>query len=130
MFYGVLSGDGRLSYCNAGQEPPFVVRSDRQTEILDTGGPVLGILRLATYEPGVLTLAPGDVVIVYSDGVTEARNAAGEEYGRDRLRDLVADRHGAEPDTLLEVLLASIRNFVGTEPQSDDITVLVLRYRG
>jgi sigma-B regulation protein RsbU (phosphoserine phosphatase) len=97
--------------------------------MLDRGGPVLGLLDFAVYETGAVVLAPGDLVIVYSDGVTEARSSSGEEYGRDRMIAVAAPRHGAEPDRLLAELLTSVNDFAGAEPQADDLTALILRYR-
>jgi sigma-B regulation protein RsbU (phosphoserine phosphatase) len=130
MFFGILAPDGQLAYCNAGQEPPVVVRATGTVDMLDVGGPVLGLLEFAAYETGTVALSPGDLVIVYSDGVTEARNAAGGEYERDRMIALASERHGLAPDRLLADLLASVGQFSGAEPQADDLTVLILRYRG
>jgi sigma-B regulation protein RsbU (phosphoserine phosphatase) len=129
MFYGAVTADGTLSYCNAGQEPPLVVR-DGSVEWLEQGGPVLGLLSIATYEHASVSLAPGDLVVVCSDGVTEARNDAGEEFGRDRLVAAMTTCHGLRPDAVLEQLLGSVRRFSEGAPQGDDITALVLRYRG
>ena len=129
MFYGEVHGGGLLRYSNAGQEPPVVVRRDA-VEWLETGGPVLGLLSGATYEFGQLTLSPGDLVVLYSDGVSEARNSAGEEYGRDRFLQALAGCHGTAPETVLEALLHDVRRFAEGAPQADDITALVLRYRG
>jgi len=129
MFYGAIGAEGTLSYCNAGQEPPLVVRKDR-VEWLEEGGPVLGLLGIATYEYASVALAPGDLVVVCSDGVTEARNDAGEEFGRDRLVAAMTGCHGGRPEAVLEQLLESIRRFSESAPQGDDITALVLRYRG
>jgi serine phosphatase RsbU (regulator of sigma subunit) len=129
MFYGAIAADGRLSYCNAGQEPPLVVRQDG-LGWLETGGPVLGLLSVATYEFETVSLTPGDLVVIYSDGVTEARNRAGEEFGRDRLVDAVTGGRGDRPDGVLEGLLEAVRTFADGAPQADDITALVLRYRG
>lgn len=129
MFYGALAPDGVLQYCTAGQEPPLVVRRDR-TAWLDAGGPVLGLLPAATFESEAVTLEPGDLVVVCSDGITEARNRGGEEFGRDRLVEAVRGFHGARPDSVLEHLLTIVRRFSEGTAQTDDITALVLRYRG
>ena len=129
MFHGAVLADGRLNYCNAGQEPPLVVRTDR-VEWLETGGPVLGLLSVATYESDTVVLEPGDLVIVCSDGVTEARNPAGDEFGRDRLVASTRACHGWKPEQVLEHLLAAVRTFSEGAAQADDITALVLRYRG
>jgi len=129
MFYGAVTADGRLSYCNAGQEPPLVVRRD-SVAWLETGGPVLGLLTIATYEFETVGLEPGDLVIVCSDGVTEARNRGGDEFGRDRLVEVVRDRHGAKPEVVLEHLIGAVKQFSEGAAQADDVTALVLRYRG
>lgn len=129
MFYGVAYPGGRLVYCNAGQEPALVVRRDRE-EWLDIGGPVLGLLSIATYESGEIVLEPGDLVIVYSDGVTEARSVASEEFGRDRLLEVARDGRGQKPDVVLEAILRAVNQFAQGAAQADDITALVFRYRG
>jgi serine phosphatase RsbU (regulator of sigma subunit) len=130
MCYGTLSADGRFRYSNAGQEPPLVIRADGSMEALDVGGPVLGLLSTATYAFGETQLAPGDLIVMFSDGVTEARNLAGDEYERDRLSTALAGAHGRAAARVLEDLLASVNHFAGAAPQADDITALVLRYRG
>jgi sigma-B regulation protein RsbU (phosphoserine phosphatase) len=70
------------------------------------------------------------VVVVCSDGVTEARSATGEEFGRDRAIEAIRRYHGARPDVVMDALMAALRSFVGVAAQADDITVLVLRYEG
>jgi serine phosphatase RsbU (regulator of sigma subunit) len=129
MFYGAVTAGGTLSYCNAGQEPPLVVHTDR-IEWLEAGGPVLGLLGIATYEQATIPLQPGDLVVICSDGVTEARNAAGDEFGRDRMVAAMTGCHGGQPDTVLEQLLEAVRKFSAGAPQGDDITAMVVRYRG
>ncbi len=127
MFYGAIGADGTLTYCNAGQEPPLLVRRD-DVASLDIGGPVLGLLSVATYECGTVPLSPGDLVVVCSDGVTEARNTAGEEFERDRLVATVGSCHGARAEAVVGQLLAAVGAFSKGASQADDITVLVLRY--
>jgi phosphoserine phosphatase RsbU/P len=118
-----------LSYSNAGQEPPLVVRADSNAW-LEEGGPVLGLLSIATYNFDTVPLAPGDLVVVCSDGVTEALNLAGEEFGRDRLLEALRGRHGAKPDVALEHVLGAVKTFSQGAAQGDDITLLILRYKG
>jgi phosphoserine phosphatase RsbU/P len=129
MFYGAITADGSLSYCNAGQEPPLVVRANAM-DWLEEGGPVLGLLSIATYAYDTVPLQAGDLVVVCSDGVTEARNLANDEFGRDRLVEALTGRHGHKPDAVLEHLLAVVKQFSQGAAQADDITAMVLRYRG
>jgi serine phosphatase RsbU (regulator of sigma subunit)/pSer/pThr/pTyr-binding forkhead associated (FHA) protein len=129
MFYGVVTHDGQLHYCNAGQEPPLLLRADGDTW-LETGGPVIGLLPMATYDYGTLPLAPDDLIIACSDGVTEARNVANEEFGQQRLREALQGRRGQTPAAVLEGLLNAVKEFSRLAPQADDITVVVLRYKG
>jgi serine phosphatase RsbU (regulator of sigma subunit) len=130
MFHGVLDEDGRLQYSNGGQEPPFVVRQSGEISLLEIGGPVIGLLNGISYDFDVTPLAPGDLVVVCSDGVTEARSASGDEFGRDRAIEAIRTHHGAKPDVVIDALMAAMREFVGIAAQADDITVLVLRYLG
>ena len=130
MFHGVLEPDGRLRYCNAGQEPPIAVRAGGEVLALEAGGPVLGLLTGATYESDTVQLHPGDVVIVCSDGVTEARNEEGDELGRERLVEALLRSHGMKPDAVMDAVMALVRRFVGAAAQADDITALVIRYAG
>jgi serine phosphatase RsbU (regulator of sigma subunit)/pSer/pThr/pTyr-binding forkhead associated (FHA) protein len=129
MFYGVLRADGLLRYCNAGHEPPLVVRHGG-LELLETGGPVLGLLPNATYDIGCVELEPGDLIVVCSDGLTEMRNRSGDEFGRERLMAAARPLHGGRPESVLEHLLVTLRTFADGEAPFDDITILVLRYRG
>jgi sigma-B regulation protein RsbU (phosphoserine phosphatase) len=129
MFHGVLTQDGRLSYCNAGQEPPLIVGRDGLTW-LEVGGPVLGLMTVESYEFETVQLKPNDLVVVYSDGVTEAMNVAGEEFGRERVVEAIARGHGTKPEVLLECLLDAVRTFSRGAPQADDVTAMILRYRG
>ena len=129
MFHAELTVDGQLRYCNAGQEPPLVL--GRETvSWLETGGPVLGLLPAATYESATVVLEPGDLVIVCSDGVTEARSRTDDEFGRDRVVAAVRGHHGGRPEVVLDRLIAAVKEFSAGARQADDITALVIRYRG
>ncbi len=128
MFHGVLTTDGRLSYCNAGQEPAIVVGRDGVVW-LGVGGPVLGLFTVEGYECETVQLKPDDLVVVYSDGVTDAINVGGDEFGRERLVEAITAGHGTKPESLLERVLDAVRTFSRDAPQADDITVLILRYR-
>jgi sigma-B regulation protein RsbU (phosphoserine phosphatase) len=98
LFYGVLDRHGCLRYCNAGHNAPFLLGS-RGLQRLDTGGPVVGLLNQAAYDDGVVALAPGDRVVVFSDGVSEAMSLAGEEFGDDRILQLLQSVLAASGET-------------------------------
>jgi serine phosphatase RsbU (regulator of sigma subunit)/pSer/pThr/pTyr-binding forkhead associated (FHA) protein len=129
LFHGVLMRDGRLSYCNAGHEPPIVVGEDG-VKGLETGGPVLGLFGNARYASDSIQLKPDDLVVICSDGVTDALNVSGDHFGRTRLLDAVVACRDAAADTVLDGLLEKIRTFSRGAAQADDITVLVLKCRG
>jgi sigma-B regulation protein RsbU (phosphoserine phosphatase) len=129
VLYAVLSRDGRLTYCNAGHNPPILV-GRRGTRRLDTGGLILGPFPDATFEEETLQLDPGDVLVVFSDGVSEAMSASGEEFGEDRLLACVNAHRNLPPQGLLDRLFSTVREFTVGAEQSDDVTALVLRYGG
>jgi serine phosphatase RsbU (regulator of sigma subunit)/pSer/pThr/pTyr-binding forkhead associated (FHA) protein len=130
LMYGVLGADGQLIYCNAGHNPPLVISSSGNSALqrLDRGGPIVGLFEGASYEDGTVRLVPGDWLIVFSDGVSEALSAAGDEYGEGRIISFVQDNTSLDPPKLLEALFADVREFAKGAAQSDDITALVLRY--
>jgi serine phosphatase RsbU (regulator of sigma subunit) len=129
-FFGVLDAQGRLAYCNAGHNPPFVFSPDGAVQRLETGGLVLGLFASATYDQAVVQLSPGDTVVIFSDGVSEALNPAGEEFGDDRINTAVTAVLAQPPREVLEALLRSVKAFAGSAAQNDDVTGLVLRYKG
>ena len=130
LMYGVLGHDGHLIYCNAGHNPPLVISSSGNSAVrrLDRGGPIVGLFEGATYEDETVRLVPGDWLIVFSDGVSEALSAAGDEYGEARIVSFVQDNASLDPPKLLEALFGDVREFAKGAAQSDDITALVLRY--
>ena len=128
MFYGMLSPDGTFVYCNGGHNAPVLLRSGAVSR-LETGGTILGMFATAAYEQETLTFEPGDTLVAFSDGISEAQNPAGEDYGDDRLVACVMANRGAPPVEMRDALLASVRTFVSGATPSDDMTVLVLRYR-
>jgi serine phosphatase RsbU (regulator of sigma subunit) len=129
IFYGILSPNGQLTYCNAGHNPPLLV-SKSGVKHLKTGGLIVGLFEEAVYEQEVVTLSPGDTLITFSDGVSEATNAVGTEFGDERILACLDAAPGEiEPRELVDQVMAGVREFTVGEPQSDDITVLVVRYR-
>ena len=130
LFYGILSPDGELTYCNAGHNPPLLVGKNGVRR-LKVGGLIVGLFDDAEYEQEVVTLSPGDTLITFSDGVSEAMDAQSTEFGDERILEcLHASPNDIEPRELVEKVMAGVREFTVGEPQSDDITLLVVRYRG
>ena len=130
LMYGVLDPDGSLIYCNAGHNPPLIINSSGTGTVrrLDRGGPIVGLFESATYEDETVRLTPGDWLVVFSDGISEALSAAGEEYGESRIVTCVEENVALEPPRLLEALFSNVRDFAKGAAQSDDITAMVLRF--
>ena len=128
-FYGMLGPDGSFTYCNAGHNAPLLV-SGSEIRRLETGGVVLGLFEHASFEEETLTLRPGDLIIAFSDGVTEALDPAGEEYTDDRLVALARAHAGESPQQMLNALLADVKAFCADATQSDDVTAVMVRYNG
>jgi sigma-B regulation protein RsbU (phosphoserine phosphatase) len=131
FFYGELDLTTRmLTYVNAGHNPPMVFRSTAagaDVDRLDTGGPVIGLIEECTYQQDTVTLAAGDVLVAYTDGISEAMNAANEEWGEDRMMAAVGPTRAAPAGTLIETLMNAADTFVAGAPQHDDMTLLVVR---
>ena len=127
-FYGVLAPDGSFTYSNAGHNPPMLVTADGVRR-LDTGGLVLGFAHGA-FDEETLTLQPGDAVVVFSDGMTEAFDETGAEFTDERLLAAVMAHRGQTPRAWLDALVAEVRAFCGRATPSDDLTMMVIRYEG
>jgi serine phosphatase RsbU (regulator of sigma subunit) len=127
IFFAILTPDGRLTYCNAGQNPP-VLFSASGIRKLETGGMIVGLFPHASYEQEELRLNPGDLLAVYSDGVSEALNSTGDEYGDHRIEEVISPNWLEPSDAVLQSLLRSVREFAQDAPQNDDVTALVVRY--
>ena len=125
-----IQEDGRLVYSNAGHNPPLLLRTGGEQMLLQKGGMMFGVMEEAPFDEDTVLLSPGDRVIVYTDGITERANPAGEEYGPDRLAALVASLAGAlTARQVTERILGALDGFSqGVEP-NDDQTLMVLRMR-
>jgi sigma-B regulation protein RsbU (phosphoserine phosphatase) len=149
----------RLTYVNAGHNPPLLVRAggasakrlevkrlaagaddgggvlvssekeEAGTALLTTGGPVIGLFDEFTYDQESLQTQPGDLIVAYTDGVTEARNPRGEEFGESRLHDLVAARAGLSAEALVAEVIERLRQWCRDTPQHDDVTLVVMKVR-
>ena len=128
LLYAVYDpATGELSYANGGHNSPVVVHSDGSSTVLEmTGGIALGVMPDFEFAQSSTMLEPGDTLVFYTDGVTEAMNEAGEEYGMDRLCEVLASTPSIEAEEVNRAIFKSIREFAGDAPQSDDITCLTL----
>jgi serine phosphatase RsbU (regulator of sigma subunit) len=118
---------GEVYYCNAGHFPPILLRSDGRAELLETGGPLLGAIENAEFHTGRVTLLPGDTLLAYSDGVLECRDAAGEEFGTDRLIEALRGIERQSAQTTLMMLLAAVQDFANGIPLCDDVSLTVIQ---
>jgi len=127
IFYAILRVDGRLTYCNAGQNPPLLFSASGVRK-LETGGMIVGLFPHASYQQEDVQLASGDSLAIFSDGVSEALNAGGDEYGESRIQEAVAPNWLEPSDVVLQALLGSVRGFAQGAAQNDDMTALIVRY--
>jgi phosphoserine phosphatase RsbU/P len=128
FFLGRLDpATGALRYVNAGHNPPLLVRADGSTRTLDEGGMVLGMFDSVPYAEGGAQLDPGDLLLVYSDGVTEAWDPADEEFGPERLVRIAIDHRHASAASVHERVLQAVDAHVGPGKATDDRTLIVLR---
>jgi sigma-B regulation protein RsbU (phosphoserine phosphatase) len=118
---------GEVRYCNAGHFAPILLHADGQTELLESGGPLLGAVEDAPFESGHAVIEPGDTLIAYSDGVLECRNAAGEEFGSARLLAALQRAKQSSATSTLLTLLATVQDFANGNPLSDDMSLTVVQ---
>jgi sigma-B regulation protein RsbU (phosphoserine phosphatase) len=129
VFYGTLDlVTGTMMYCNAGHCRPYLLSADAggAVQTLRTSGMVLGVTEDATWEQKVVQFTPGDALVLYTDGITEAQNARGAFFGEDRLRDCMHASPGRSAWEIQKAVMADVCEFVGDAPQSDDIALMVV----
>jgi len=129
FFIGVLDPKtGELNYVNAGHNPPLLVRRAGSVEPLETTGLILGILAAAPYEQKTCRLEPGDLVVLFSDGVTEAcRPDVDEEFGEERLAQILAELNDGPAQAIIETVNRRLQEFTGGAPPADDITLVIAK---
>lgn len=129
VFFGLLDTEsGELHYVNAGHESPMIFRQNGETELLDITGGVIGLFPAAQYAVETVTLNKGDLIFAYTDGVNEAKNLQGEQFGESRIME-ATDPRDISPDSFLSIVLDAVYGFRGAAEQSDDITMLALKYQ-
>ncbi len=119
--------DGSLKYINAGHNPPLIGRKDGSIEQLSSGGFPLGIIPTAEFELGEARLMPGEVLVIYSDGVSEANNIDEDEFGLDRLASVIQNNLTASAAGLRDKVEAALSAFTKTAPANDDITLVIVK---
>jgi sigma-B regulation protein RsbU (phosphoserine phosphatase) len=127
MFYGELELNGTFIYVNAGHVAPFHLQADGEYRFLEEGGAVLGPLPDSTYERGFVKVRPGDMLVLFTDGIVEARkDGAGEELGTHRLLDIARGLQGKRAAEVVEGIFRQVEEWAGGTPPEDDRTVLVV----
>lgn len=121
--------NGSIEYVNAGHNPCYVVHEDGSLEMLRSHGLPIGILAQSKYMTQMRPFPPGSTVVLYSDGITEAENEAGEEFENDRLDAILRDSASVPPNELRDRIAAAVDAFVGEAPQKDDQTLVIARLR-
>jgi len=117
---------GALTYTNAGHLPPILIRKD-SVSMLDINGTVVGAFPFSAYEESKVMLEPGDLLVCYSDGITEPENAYGEMFGEERLIDIVKRSRNQEDSAIIGGIIDAVRNWHAADEMPDDMTLLIAR---
>jgi len=130
LLYGVLDPSGNFRFVNAGHAPPLYLRPDGSVKTLDSPNFPLGMFANAQYQSANLALSPGEQVVIFSDGITEAQNEALELFGEVRLIEVARSSagEGLQPEEFCSKLIHEVKQFAGVAPPADDLTVAILRY--
>jgi len=129
LFLAEISLDGTIIYCNAGHPPSMLVRADGSVVLLRTGGMILGPNPSATYSVGIDSFEPGDLLVLYTDGITEATDEGDEEYGNDRLLHTVRAVRHLDPIAVVDRVFSDVDSFSAASPPTDDQTLVVIKRR-
>lgn len=128
LFYGELDArTGTFTYANAGHNYPVLVRQNGTFELLQTGGPIIGAFPYLEFTSAHVQLEPGDLLFLFTDGLSEAMDGDGREYGEDRIRQFVAEFRNEDPARLVELLMDDVRKFDPSSPPQDDTTIIALK---
>jgi phosphoserine phosphatase RsbU/P len=129
IFSAMLTPGGLLTFCNAGHNPPLLFGGGRVRR-LESGSMPVGMFDFAQYTDATEPLTPGNVLVVYSDGVTEALNVEGQEFGEERLAALLERRYADDASVILEAIVAEVQAFARGAAQHDDVTAMVVKFTG
>jgi phosphoserine phosphatase RsbU/P len=128
LFHAMLSPAGLLTFCNAGHNPPLLYGRRSGLRRLESGDMPVGFFEHAPYHDQTEQMASGDVLVVYSDGVTEALNVQEEEFGEERLAAILEQRHTEEAAAIMDAIVEAVQTFARGAPQHDDVTAMVVKY--
>jgi phosphoserine phosphatase RsbU/P len=129
LFLGIYDGTTRrLMYANGGHLPPILISEDGSSQLLDCGGTVVGLFDNLSFPEATIQLRPGDLLVAYSDGVTEPENEYGE-FGEERLIQIVSENRDLPLERITEIVTGAVRDWIGEEEQPDDITLVLARAR-
>ncbi|RKY90592.1 MAG: hypothetical protein DRQ13_12420 [Ignavibacteriae bacterium] len=127
LFLGILNSDtNEICFSNAGHDPPFHFTKSGLT-ILKTGGMLLGAFPDSQYEQEKIIMEPGDLLIIFSDGITDAMNSENQEFGEKKLKDIISDYKSADPELIIDKIISATRAHTGDIPQFDDMTLLIIK---
>src|SRR5271168_1048131 len=129
MFFGILDDKGHLDFINAGHPSPFLLRRGEAIEAFTEGSYPVGLVPEAEYTASCVQLQPGDTLVMFSDGVTEAMNPSEELFGVPRLKEVLTGQPECPLEVIQKCILESVENFARGAHQADDLTLLILRYR-
>lgn len=131
LFFGLIHPNtGKLVYCNAGHNPPLLVHADGTVDRLPAGGTVLGMIPEIGYEQSEAVLEKDDILAIYSDGITEAANPSGEEFGEERLAELLREKRGQPASDVVDDVIDAVADWTANAPAEDDMTVVIARRTG
>ncbi len=128
LFYGVIDiKHHSVNYSNAGHDWPFLISKEGSIQRLKTGGLMIGLIEQAAYQDEEVPIQLGDVLVIQSDGVSEAMNSGNEQFGEERLQKLLLDNKDRTAEEIIDITIKEVRKHAGAHPQSDDITMMVVK---
>ena len=128
LFYGILNNiTHEITYCNAGHNEPFLFSKENNLTKLSVGGLVAGIVPSYPFEETSFTMLPGELLVLFSDGMTEAMNNNEEEFNEDRLKEVIIKYKTELPENLLEIIFKEVQKFCGNTAQTDDMTIVIIK---
>ena len=128
LFYGIIDcKQHAIHFSNAGHDWPFLISSDGSIRRLNKGGLMLGVFGQSLYEDESVSLKVGDLLVIQSDGISEAMNVHQEQFGEQHLQDLLVEHKNRSAEEIIDMVVREVRKFAGANPQSDDITIMAIK---